>query len=427
MPTNSAKARILLKENKAIVKSAKPFTIQLTYKTNTEIVQHLTLGIDSGYLNIGYSVISNKYELIKGEVKLLKGISERIEEKARYRRIRRQRLRYRKARWNNRNIPQGWLAPSITHKMDSHLKFIEKLYSILPISKINFEVANFDIQKIKNPNIQGEEYQHGEQMGFWNLREYILHRDNHQCQNPNCKNKDKNPILEIHHIVYRSNGGTNSPSNLTTLCSHCHTPINHKGFLKNWKPKIKSFKDATFMSIIRWKMIECLKSKYNINFTYGYITKSNRIKLGLEKTHYNDAFCIAGGTNQKRIEPIMFEQIKRNNRSLETWKDAKYIDIRTKETVSASELNCGRRTRNKNKNTENLRKYRGEKVKNGIRSIRKQHYFYQPNDLVMYKNKIYTVKGTQNNGKYIALKEIKKVPCINLITPYKFRKGICVI
>lgn len=423
MPTSNVKARVLLKSNKAKVKKVKPFTIKLTYETSN-YTQDITLGIDSGYLNIGFSATTEKKELISGEVKLLQGMSNRITEKVQYRRIRRQRLRYRKARWQNRKINDGWLAPSIQHKLDSHIRFIEKLKGILPISKIIVEVANFDIQKIKNPDIQGEEYQQGEQMEFWNLREYILHRDNHKCQNPKCKNKDKQPILEIHHIKYRSSGGTDTPNNLITLCNKCHTSPNHKQgkFLYEWqfnKPKIRGFKDATFMSIVRWRLVNFIKSLY----TYGYITKSNRIKNNLEKTHFNDAFIIAGGTIQKRIEVTIFEQVRRNNRALEKFYDAKYIDIRAGDKVYASELNSGRSTRNKNKNSEYLKSFRGKKISDGHRRIRTRRYFYQANDLVKYEGKIFTVKGTQNNGAYVALKEIKKVPKVELLTPYKFRKG----
>jgi hypothetical protein len=351
-------------------------------------------------------------------------MKERIYERSMYRKIRRQRLRYRKVRWSNRKRQEGWLAPSINHKLDSHIRFIDNLKNILPITYINVEIANFDIQKIKNPEISGVEYQQGDQLGFWNVREYVLHRDNHQCQNPNCKNKDKNPILEVHHLNYRINGATERPEDLITLCNKCHTPENHKGFLKDWKPKLKNFKDATFMSIVRWYLVNQLKEKYNnVGFTYGYITKNHRITNKIEKSHYNDAFCIASGTTQKHIKPIIFEQVRRNNRSLEKFYDAKYIDVRTKEKVSAVDLNCGRRIRNKNKNSENLKQFRGVKISKGQRRIRTGKYFYQPNDLVRYKGKIYTVRGTQNGGKYIALKEIKKVPRVELLTPYKFMKG----
>lgn len=433
MPTTNAKARILLKQKKAVVKELKPFTIQLTYKTKTTYTQDITLGIDSGYNNIGFSAITEKRELLVGELKLLQGIKERLLDKAMYRKQKRSRLRYRKPRWSNRtkSKPKGWLAPSLQHKLDSHVKFIDDIYKILPIKQCIVEIANFDIQKMKNENIQGIEYQQGDMMGFWNVREYVLHRDSHKCQNPNCKNKDEKKILEIHHIKYRSLGGTDNQNNLITLCNKCHTPPNHKKgkFLYDWCQegrKVRGFKDATFMSIIRWYLVSRLKEKYSeVSFTYGYITKNHRIENGIEKTHYNDAFAIAKGINQFRNTEIHeVIQSRRNNRSLEMFYDAKYIDSRTGERVSGGDLNNGRRTRNKNLNSENLHQYRAKKVSKGRRSIRTQKYFYQPNDLVKYEGKVYTVRGTQNKGAYVRLREIKKVPNVKSLVPYKFNKGI---
>ena len=435
MPTSNAKARKLLKQKKAKVVSLRPFVIKLTYKTKTEYTQKLHLGVDSGYSNIGFSVIDAKQEYIAGEVKLLEGMKKRLLEKSSYRKTRRSRLRYRKPRWNNRvkSKKKGWLAPSIRHKLDTHIKFIDELKGILPIGKITIEVANFDIQKMENPSISRKEYQEGDMLGFWNVREYVLHRDGHKCQNPDCKykDKDKKQILKVHHIRYRSEGGTDRPENLITLCSKCHTPANHKKgkFLYDWcmnGKEVRGFKDATFMNIIRWYLVDELKSKYdNVFITYGYITKNHRIKHGIEKSHANDAFAIAKGTSQVRTSN-KFEviQSRLKNRSLEMFYDSKIIDTRTDKKVSGADLNCGRSTRNKNLNTENLRKYRGAKISKGQCRIRKKKYFYQPNDLVKYNGKIYTVKGTQNEGKYIALKEIKKVPKVELLTPYVFKKGL---
>ena len=432
MPTTEQKARRLLKENKAKVVETKPFTIQLLYATG-ETKQDITLGIDSGYNNIGFSAITEKKELIVGELKLLQGMKERLQGKATYRKQRRSRLRYRKPKWNNRikSKPKGWLAPSLKHKLDSHIKFIDNIYSILPIKRCVVEIANFDIQKMKNENIEGIEYQQGDMKGFWNTREYVLHRDNHKCQNPNCKNKDKEKILQIHHIKYKSLGGEDTQNNLITLCNKCHTSPNHKKgkFLYEWcqeGKKVRGFKDATFMSMIRGYLVKEIREKYSeVGFTYGYITKNHRIENGLEKTHYNDAFAIAKGITQVRNTEIHeVIQSRRNNRSLEMFYDAKYIDIRTGEKVSGGDLNNGRRTRNKNLNSENLHQYRGEKLSKGRRSIRRQRYFYQPNDLVKYEGGVYTVRGTQNKGAYVRLREIKKVPSIKLLQPYKFNKGI---
>ena len=421
MPTKRhAKIRILLKTKKAKVINNKPFTIKLLYDTK-EYTQNITLGIDSGYNYIGFSAITDNKELISGEVELLKGQSERLKEKAMYRKQRRSRLRHRKPRFNNRAIPNGWLAPSIQHKLDSHIRFIEQLKKILPINKTIIEVANFDIQKIKNPSISGKEYQEGEQADFYNLREYIFHRDKHTCQL--CGKKDI--PLQVHHIGYWKKDRSNRPSNLVSLCVKCHTPKNHKegNVLWGWKAKLKTFREATFMTLIRKRLVNILKC----NYTYGYRTKSKRISLGLSKSHFNDAFCIAGGNLQERIKPIYYKQIRRNNRSLEKFYDAKYIDSRTNKKASGQELYCGRRTRNKNHNTENLHQYRQEKVSKGRRSIRKQRYFYQPNDLIKYNNKIYTVKGTHNKGSRVILKETGKSIKVGELIAYKFVNGFSLI
>jgi hypothetical protein len=173
------------------------------------------------------------------------------------------------------------------------------------------------------------------------------------------------------------------------------------------------------MSIVRWKLIDTL----NCIPTYGYITKVKRTELGLEKSHNNDAFVIAGGNTQLRVLPIVYKQVRRNNRSLETFCDAKYIDTRTGEKVSANQLNCGRRIRNKNKNGENLKKYRGPKITKGKRRIRHQRYFYQRNDLVKYEGKIYTVKSNSGSTKQVFFMETGKSVMVSKIVPYRFSKG----
>lgn len=428
MPNNRyAKIRKLLKSlksKKAKVVNTNPFTVKLLYNTG-DYIQPITLGIDSGYLNIGFSAITKEKELISGEVKLLQGMKERLKERSMYRKQRRNRLRYRNPRFDNRRRSEKWLAPSIQHKLDSHIKFIDKIKKLIPVSEIVIEVANFDIQKIKNPSISGIEYQEGEQKDFFNLREYILHRDNHKCTNPNCKNKSKNPVLEVHHLAYYKGDRSNRPGNLTTLCNKCHVPKNHlkKGFLYGWSSKVKSFKDSTFMSIVRWRLTNILGSKS----TYGYITKSNRISLGLEKTHYNDAFCIAKGSIQKRIEPIIFTQIKRNNRSMEKFYDKKVYDIRDNKVKTGQELFNGRRTRNKEINSFNLRVYRGITKSRGKRVVKTVRYFYQPNDLVKLNNKIFTVKGTHNKGSIVILKENNKSIKVSDLKPYRFSKGFAVL
>lgn len=421
MPTNRhGKVRILLKNKLAKVVQNKPFTIQLLYDTK-EYTQPVRLGIDSGYTYIGYSAVTETEELIAGEVELLSGQSERLKEKAMYRRNRRQRLRHRKPRFDNRKVAKGWLAPSIQHKYDSHIRFIDKLKKILPIAQITVEVANFDTHKLKNPEVTGTDYQNGEQKGFFNLREYIFHRDKHTCQV--CGSKDI--ALQIHHIGYWKNDRSNRPQNLMAICVRCHVPKNHLAGAVLWglKPINKGFKEATFMSMIRWKLV----NDNDFNNTFGYITKSKRIILGIDKSHSNDAFVIAGGENQVRSEKTNFKQVRRNNRSLEKFYDAKYIDIRTGKKVSGQDLFSGRRCRNKSLNTENLHKFRGKKLSKGRRSIRQNRYFFQPNDLIKLGNIVYTVRGTHNKGSRVILKETGKSIKVDLLTPHKFMSGLVAV
>ena len=299
MPTeNHAKVRILLKNKKAKVIKRCPFTIQLAYDS-TNYTQDITLGVDSGSKHIGLSATTRSKVLFESDVELRNDIVNLLSTRRQNRRTRRNRkTRYRKSRFDNRKRKNGWLVPSIQNKVDSHLTVIRKVHDILPITKVIVEVASFDIQKIKNPMISGTEYQQGEQLDFWNVREYVLFRDGHICQC--CKGKSKDKILNVHHIESRKTGG-NAPNNLITLCETCHTGY-HKGTVKLPKTihRGMSFKDAAFMGIMRWAFYNKLKEIYpNVNLTYGYITKNTRIKNSLPKEHYTDARCISG--NPKAI------------------------------------------------------------------------------------------------------------------------------
>lgn len=314
MPCQPSKARRLLKDGKAKVVQRTPFIIQLTIATG-ETVQPITLGVDSGYLHIGLSAVTKKEELVVSDVELRGDIVKLNSERRAYRRARRfRKTRYRASRFSNRRKPDGWLAPSIQHKLDSHIKAIDRIKGILPVTDIEVEVAAFDIQKIKNPDIEGIQYQQGDQAGFWNVREYVLCRDGHQCRH--CKGKSKDSVLNVHHIVSRQIGG-DRPDNLITLCETCHKK-HHAGELKLKVKASNGFKAETFMSMVRWQLINQLRERgESVRHTCGYITKSRRIALGLSKSHISDAFVIAGGNGQKRAaDYLSIKQVRKCNRKL---------------------------------------------------------------------------------------------------------------
>lgn len=235
-------------------------------------------------------------------------------------RTRRSRLRYRKPKFNNRvfSKKKGWVAPSVKQRIDSHLNEVNEIHKILPITKIVIEAAQFDTHKMKNPNISGIDYQNGEQLGFWNVREYVLFRDGHKCSY--CKGKSKDLILNIHHIESRKTGG-DSPSNLITLCETCHKEY-HKGNIDLKVRRGKSLCGAAIMGIMKWRLYDELKSRYsNVSMTFGYITKYNRIKYGIEKSHTSDAFVISKNFNAKRIEYQYLKRlVRRHNRQIHKMK-----------------------------------------------------------------------------------------------------------
>lgn len=320
MPTTRhGKVRRLLKNNKAVVVNLCPFTIRLTYET-TNYKQEITLGVDTGTKHVGLSATTKSKELYSSEVILRSDIVDLLSTRREQRRTRRNRLRYRKPRFYNRvgANKSNWIAPSIQQRIDSHIKIVSDVYKILPVSKLIIDVAQFDTQKIKNPDITNIEYQQGDQLGFWNVREYVLTRDNHKCQH--CKGKSKDKILNVHHIESRKTGG-DSPSNLITLCETCHNEF-HKGNIDLKVKREKSLRDAAVMGIMKWRLYEILKSTLpNVSMTFGYITKYNRIHNDIEKSHVSDAFVISKNFNAKRLNfSYKIKLVRRHNRQIHKMK-----------------------------------------------------------------------------------------------------------
>jgi len=360
MPCSKAKAKKLLKEGKARIVGHKPFTIRLIFHCENQ-VQPITLGIDPGYENVGLSAISEKKELFSAQIKLRTNISKLLTEKTMYRRGKRNKLWYRKPRFLNRKRKAKRLPPSLQHRLDSHLRIVKKICSLLPIAKINFETANFDIQKMKNPDTRGVQYQRGDLYDYENLKSYLVQRELAKCQL--CSKKStKGNSFRIHHIIPRKDGGTTKPDNLSLLHEKCHNKL-HRQKLYHLLKKNRQFKAETFMSTIRWKLAEELKNICtDFAFSFGYITKIKRHELKLEKDHHTDAFVIASGDKQERIQPYEFLQKRRNNRCLQ--------------------LN-----------------------RNGFRPlIRKQRYKFQPKDEVLVQNKKHEVIGVFNKGKWLRVK-----------------------
>ena len=317
MPCTQKKARILLKEGKAVIYKYDPFTIQLTYATG-ETKQDCHIGIDTGSKHIGMAITSENKVLFKGEIELRQDVKSNIDTKHIYRRSRRNRkTRYRQPRFLNRKRSDKWLPPSLQNRVDHTFHWIDTFCSLVSDPILHIEVGKFDTAKMINPEINGVDYQHGQTYGFFEERYFVFARDNYTCQ---CCGKSKDKILQTHHIIYRSNGGTDRVDNLITVCTDCHTSKNHQkgGILYKWQEqhkKVKQYKEPPFMNAIRQRIF----ARYpNAHTTYGSETTPHRKELGLEKTHYNDAITISGITNIKEDpkEWLLIKQFRKKKRSL---------------------------------------------------------------------------------------------------------------
>lgn len=363
MPTTSPKARRLLREGIAKVVKRKPYTIHLLVPCRGE-TQEIICKIDSGYKNIGFSCVTKKKELICGEVALENKTSKRLLERKMYRRLKRNKLWYRQARFDNRTKSEGWLPPSIERNYQTHLNLIKRLEKLLPISKKIIEVGNFDMQKLENPDIEGVEYQQGNLFGYQNMKHFLFDREKGKCQL--CDKKAEGKMV-LHHLKQRKDCGTDKPSNMALLHEKCHDELHAKGL--KIKFQNKEYKESTFMNVIKWRF----KKDLICQLVFGYKTFCNRMKLGLKKTHYNDAFCIENtDSNIKRCLPILYKQKRLINRSCQLNRD-------------------------------------GFKP-----SIRRVRYNIQPHDSIWVKGKEFIVSGVHSYGKQLLLSDKKSVSINNI-------------
>ena len=332
MPTTRlGKVYRLLKTQKAHIVSYEPFTIQLDYEPDTQVIQPMTLGVDSGAIHSGYSVANEHREYYSAEVIARNDISNRLSDRRMYRQNRRSRkTRYRKPRFNNRkNKKKGWLPPSLEQKVAVQVNEIDHIHRYFPIETIIVETAEFDIQKIKNPDISGIEYQQGTLQGY-NIRNYLLEKHKRKCFY--CGKTVSG--FEVEHMLPKSKGGSNRIDNLTLSCHDCNEKkgtLTAEEFIKQTLPvkkaasKLKQlpnekrlFKYMAHMNATRWALYDAIKERYpNVKMTYGYITKYNRIQAGLPKTHHIDAKCITGfSTVPSMSQTVVKVKMRRHNRQL---------------------------------------------------------------------------------------------------------------
>ena len=301
-PIHPAHARELLNNNKAAVFRQYPFTLIMNRVVENIITYPLELKLDPGSRTTGFVLVNNRNEVVWAMELTHRGlaIKDSLDTRHTVRRGRRSRnTRYRQARFLNRTRRAGWLAPSLQHRIDTTMTWVNRLIKFTPINSITQELVRFDLQQLENPEISGVEYQQGELLGY-EVREYLLNKWERKCTYCQAENIP----LQVEHIHPKSKGGSNRISNLCLACEKCNVKKgtqNIQDFLSK-KPDLldkimtqakRPLKDAAAVNSTRWSLFNALKStNLPVSTGSGGQTKFNRIRLNLPKTHWLDAACV---------------------------------------------------------------------------------------------------------------------------------------
>ena len=391
MPTKRGNVvRHLLKRGEAKVIRYEPFTVMILCEVG-HCVQAVTLGVDVGSKHIGLCASTKAKELYSAQVELRDDVSELLTARREFRRGRRGRMHnwYRPARWQNRANEEGnaALPPSIRHKADSHIRAIRFVCKLLPVVRIRLEIGKFDSQKIANPGIQGEQYQQGTLAGWENLKAYAKWRDGYKCRVCGASSrKDPNVKLEVHHINRRADGGTDTPDNVVTLCHDCHE-AHHKGERKLKLKRPPQHKGEAHMNAMKDYLVDTLMHypwRKVVEVTYGYITAMRRREQGIEKSHANDAFCIAGNFEAERNLANVYEHhfVRRHQRSLH-------------QATVISPAKVSRAVQEKMPPKMKRFGFRQSAASPKI------NFGFRRNDIVVYKGCIHTITGFSGKNAYL--------------------------
>jgi 5-methylcytosine-specific restriction endonuclease McrA len=304
-PCKPSLARKLLKVGKAKVFRLYPFTIILR-KEVTDDPRPTILKIDPGSKVTGLAILLGSDLIWVAQLTHhSQAIKASLDSRRSLRRGRRSRhTRYRQARFLNRTRPKGWLAQGLRHRVETTLTWVKRLSRLAPVTTIFQELVRFELQQIENPEISGVEYQQGVLAGY-EIREYLLNKWDRRCAYCSAENVP----LQVEDIQPRASGGTNRVSNLCLACEPCNTKKSTqdiKIFLAK-KPDILKkilaqakcpLKDASAVNSTRWALFNRLKETGKVIATgSGGLTKFNRTRLELPKTHFFDAACVGDTPN----------------------------------------------------------------------------------------------------------------------------------
>jgi 5-methylcytosine-specific restriction endonuclease McrA len=331
MPCHPARARELLRKGKAKVLRIFPFTLILVEREDGDVLP-ASVKIDPGSKKTGIALVADakrgKKVVWAAEVEHRgQQIKKALDKRRAIRRGRRfRKTAYRTARFLNRTRTSGWLAPSIMSRVENTMTWVKRLQRFSPLSGISVERVKFDMQKMENSEVSGVEYQWGTLNGY-EIREYLTVKWDNSCAYCGAKGGR----LEIEHIIPKSKGGSNRPSNLSLACHDCNRRkgnlaledfLTDKKRLEKMKAQLRApLKDAAAVNSARNKIVELLSQILPLETGTGGQTKFNRTNQKYEKAHWIDAACV-GDSGEKvyiseAIKPLLIKAVGHGDRQVQ--------------------------------------------------------------------------------------------------------------
>jgi hypothetical protein len=368
MPTKRfKKIRSLLKEGKAKIVGRKPFVVRLLAEPSGRQTQRIIDGIDPGRTNIGACDVLENGTAVYADVTItrnkevpqlmkkratVRGASRRGERLARKRLAKAngtmvkdgEALRHlpgygknkfvrvkdivnTQARFSNRKRSDGWLTPTASHLVNTHLQGLKNRMKILPVTDVVLELNKFAFMAMDNPDIQRWQYQKGSLYQQGSIREAV-----YAMQDGHCLFCDQ-PIDELHHHDPRHQNGSNTFANQVGLCDEHHKLVHNE---QEWADKLDALhaklnKKYGALSVLNQAIPFILKElvellgQGHVYVTDGYTTHQVRQELEIEKHHDRDAYVIAcsvldtkdtGFKADDLFESLEIRQFRRQDRAI---------------------------------------------------------------------------------------------------------------
>ena len=469
MPTKRAgHIQKLLHRGKARVVEHVPFVVQILYSSPC-VTQPLFGGTDPGRTNIGSAVMTADGTVVyKDHVSVRnRDIARLMSERRAHRqasrrgeRLARKRLARRlgttmnglmerrlpgcgktvkvkdiintEARFSNRKRPAGWVTPSVRHLVQTHVNMVRRIRKFLPVDNWTLEINKFAFMLLDDGTVRGIDFQNGKLRGYRDVKDYIFHLQDGKCLC--CKERS---IDHYHHMTPKHKGGSDRWYNLAGLCSDCHDRVHRKEISLRSEQQKKRYAGISVLNQSIPRIVEELKRIIpRMDTCTGMDTAKIRERTGIEKTHADDAVCIAAyGARVKNISDGAYTyevmQFRRHDRAnINNQRERTYL-------MPDGSARSGYRivARNRKPRYEQsgyaLSKAGLTREQISTLGVRKSTRYYNDHDRLMpgaeflYGGKRYVMTGQLTGGKYLrAAGEGNKNFPVSKCVILKYNRGI---